>query len=201
MNQPNDKPSAFAEATIAGFLGTVGGGLFLAYLAALWTGTISAPTNSAFWQQVAPVAIVLGIVILLNIPATRKFLTGLLRWTTTPVRWVWKQLGLEVSTRKQREALAAKNAADHGPKPSLRVQVPGQTKYQTKYGRLQTSLNIRNGALIVSWVSNKKVIGKLEPGNGEGWDAIYSKTNEPLGWAYSAQQGVEMLAARDLKED
>lgn len=92
------------------------------------------------------------------------------------------------------------------PRPGMRVSIPGLTRY----GELETHLQMNNRRLRVQW-SNGTVIGELRPTNGNAYRVVYGRLDdsrvsrefqddEDLGRADNPSAGVEMLRIRDLQE-
>jgi hypothetical protein len=50
--------------SLASAIGGVVSAAAIVYFTAIWTGAISGPTNPAFWQQLAPLVVVVLLVIL-----------------------------------------------------------------------------------------------------------------------------------------
>lgn len=102
MAEQQKKKNGIVENSIAGAIGGVVGTAAIVYFTAIWTGTISGPTNPAFWQQLAPLVVVVLLAILFGVPAIRRFVFSLFRPLKKPVMWL---LGLRVTDKRRRNEL------------------------------------------------------------------------------------------------
>lgn len=123
------------------------------------------------------------------------------------------RIGLRLLSQADRDQLIrdaqkaeARRAAAAGPPKGTPSLVPGMTIY----GDIVTHKNLVDKTLRVEWRSNGLTLGKLIPSRGNTWEVHYGHieqsfepvfvTDEKLGRADHAWQGVEMLRQRDLQE-
>lgn len=99
MADQDKKKSDLGSNSLAGAIGACVSTPFLVYLAAIWTGTISGPTNPRFWQDLAPLGIIVVLLVLFGIRATRRFILGMIRPLKKPVLWI---RGLRITDERRR---------------------------------------------------------------------------------------------------
>ncbi|MCP1415441.1 hypothetical protein [Paenarthrobacter sp. A20] len=99
MNEPIKKQSDVPGNSIAGAVGSIISTPFIVLFVAIWTGTVSGPTNPAFWQQLSPLAIGVLVLALLIFRPTRRFIFKHLKRLA-----VWL-LGIRVYGKRSRDAL------------------------------------------------------------------------------------------------
>lgn len=102
MNEHRKKKNSIVENSVAGVISTVVGAALIAYFLAIWTGTLSGPTNPAFWQQFAPLGGGIVLVILFVFRPTRTLLFSLFRLLKKPAVWL---IGLQVTDKRRRNGL------------------------------------------------------------------------------------------------
>lgn len=88
--------------SIASAIGAVVGAAAVVYFTAIWTGTISGPKNPAFWQQLAPLVVVLLLAILFGVPGIRQFVFSMFKLLMMPLMWM---RGLRVTDERRRNEL------------------------------------------------------------------------------------------------
>lgn len=103
-----NKKSSLVENSIAGAIGglvsTLIGAAIIAYFIAIWTGTVSGPTNPNFWQQVSPFGIALVILVLLLIPQTRRFIFSIRKPLKRLATWL---SGIRIYDKPRQDALVS----------------------------------------------------------------------------------------------
>ncbi|WP_081819012.1 hypothetical protein [Arthrobacter sp. UNC362MFTsu5.1] len=102
MAEQQKKKNGVVENSIAGAIGGVVGTGAIVYFTAIWTGTISGPTNPAFWQQLAPLVVVVLLALLFGVPAIRRFVFSIFKLLKNPVMWL---RGLRVTDEQRRNEL------------------------------------------------------------------------------------------------
>ncbi|ABK05753.1 hypothetical protein Arth_4316 (plasmid) [Arthrobacter sp. FB24] len=121
MAEQQKKKNGIVENSIAGAIGGVVGAAAIVYFTAIWTGTISGPTNPAFWQQFAPLVVVVLLAIVFGVPATRRFAFSIFKLLKNPfmllldLRVTGKRKRNELIEQGEKEALA--EVAERNAKP------------------------------------------------------------------------------------
>lgn len=112
MAEQQKKKNGVVENSIAGVIGGVVSAAAIVYFTAIWTGTISGPTNPAFWQQLAPLVVVVLMAIVFGVPAIRRFVFSVFKLLKKPVmllldlRLTGKRRRNELIEQGEKEALA-----------------------------------------------------------------------------------------------
>lgn len=88
--------------SIAGAIGSILSTPVIAYFIAVWTGTVSGPTNAAFWPQLAPLVLGLLALALLVIPPTRRFIFSVRQPLKRLAVWV---LSFRITDARRRNGL------------------------------------------------------------------------------------------------
>ncbi|UKA56686.1 hypothetical protein LFT45_22685 (plasmid) [Arthrobacter sp. FW305-BF8] len=102
MAEQQKNKNGMVESSIAGAIGGVVSTAGVVYFGALWAGTISGPTNPAFWQQAAPLIILVLLVIIFGVPAIRRFVFSKIKLLKKPGMWL---LGLRITDKRRRNGL------------------------------------------------------------------------------------------------